>query len=413
MRPPKRLLRVSSGLADQAVCSLVNLGVQLAMAHQTSGANFGLFGILFVFMTLAISMNRAAGVEPLTVTYSIDKSQDEVRRSLSAVTGLALLIGVSCTSLLLLWSPWLESNPSQHAILLAFCLAAPPLLLQDTWRFLYICHSRTHRALVNDLIGLALFLVSGMAATRSGACGAAVVLCWGGAAAIASLLPFISERVWPNPVAGIRFLVAHRLLSARYLTETLAMTGSQQVFVFLVTALAGLTAAGQIRLAQVVMGPVNVLLQGIGGVALPMAVAERRNGPRELRRFVFLMGLALAVVSLTWLMVVLLLPQSLLTSLVGHLWPQAAPLLVPVGVAIVAAAITNAPFVGLRAAMALNSTLTVRLVTSTVNACAGLGAFAGGALGAASALALAMGFEAVTWCLVFAHRTTQKHWKVG
>jgi hypothetical protein len=73
----------------------------------------------------------------------------------------------------------------------------------------------------------------------------------------------------PTPFRTFEWLRQHRDLVPRYLGEFGVATAANQFVVFSVGALGGLPEAGALRGAQLLFGPLNILFQGSGLVAVP------------------------------------------------------------------------------------------------------------------------------------------------
>jgi hypothetical protein len=165
-----------------------------------------------------------------------------------------------------------------------------------------------------------------------------------------------------------------------------------------VGAIAGLAAAGALRAAQVLLGPLNVLFMGTQVVAVPEAVALSRQSHHRLRGFSLGLSTALAGAALAWGVIVVVLPDRLGEAILGVSWPDAQSVAPFAALAMAGTGATAGAFVGLRALAAARRSLRVRATVSpAILAGATLGAAAGGARGAAAGLAVATWFGVTLW----------------
>jgi len=179
---------------------------------------------------------------------------------------------------------------------------------------------------------------------------------------------------------------------------------------FRITAAAGLAATAGIRGAQVLLGPVNVLNQGIRMISVPEAARALRHSYRRL----LLVGLAISfgvgAGALAWGAIFLLLPPFVGRQLLGPgVWTQAHNVLVPVILLQALGASNAGAFAILRALTAATRGLRVRLISSVVLITCGIGgAYLWGPEGAAWGLAGASFATLLLWWNE-AHRAIAAH----
>ena len=92
----------------------------------------------------------------------------------------------------------------------------------------------------------------------------------------------------------------------------------------------GLAAVGYLQAANTLMGPFQVMLYGMGLVALPEAARILRRSPRHMPLFCGLLSVGLALLALAWGVALLVaLPRGLGNWLLGPIWRPAYPLVLP------------------------------------------------------------------------------------
>src|SRR6185369_5510064 len=92
---PRRAIaaRMSWGLADQAVSSLTNFAVGLAVARALGAVDFGIFALAWATFSAALNFSRGLGSDPLVVRFS-GAAPAQWRSALTEATGTAAVVGV-------------------------------------------------------------------------------------------------------------------------------------------------------------------------------------------------------------------------------------------------------------------------------------------------------------------------------
>jgi O-antigen/teichoic acid export membrane protein len=388
--------RLGWGVADQALSSLTNFALAVLVARAVSTSALGAFGLSFTTYTITLGATRALCQEPLTVRYSAT-SVREWRTGVAAATGVALVLGVAagivCIAVAFLFAGTLRES------LLVLGVGMPGLIVQDAWRSAFFSRLSGRTAFGNDLVWamaqvvlVAAVLLVGMRSVP------AFIAAWAGAAAFAALFGIVQSGFVPRPGRTRWWLSHHRDLGPRYLVEFVARNGAQSGAMYATAAFAGLSAAGALRGAQVVLGPLNVLNMGVTSPAIAESVRIARRSPRRMMHAVELLAVALVIVFVAWGVVVYLLPDSAGEALLKRSW-HAAHDVIPAYTAVMAASgMLTAATVGLRAMAAAKRSLRARLVTGVLAVAGGTaGAATSGAVGAATGLALGLWIGGIQW----------------
>jgi O-antigen/teichoic acid export membrane protein len=399
--------RLGWGLADQALSSLTNFALAVLVARAVSTSALGAFGLAFTTYTITLGATRALCQEPLTVRYSATPVR-EWRTGVAAATGVALVLGVAagivCIGAAFLFAGTLRTS------LLVLGIGMPGLIVQDTWRSAFFSRLRGRTAFGNDLVwamAQAVLVAAVLAAgTRS---VPAFIAAWAGAAAFAALFGIVQSGFVPRPGRTRWWLSHHRDLGPRYLVEFVARNAAQSGAMYATAAFAGLAAAGALRGAQVVLGPLNVLNMGVTSPAIAESVRIARRSPRRMMHAVELLAVALVVVFVVWGVVVYLLPDSVGEALLKRSWHPAHDVIPAYTAVMAASGMLTAATVGLRAMAAAKRSLRSRLVTGVLAVAGGtVGAATSGAVGAATGLALGLWIGGIQWWHQLAAAVTEE-----
>ncbi|MFI6825612.1 MULTISPECIES: hypothetical protein [unclassified Kribbella] len=400
--------RASWGLADQALSSLSNLAVGVVVARSSTVADFGVYALAFGGYTIALNVSRAVATEPLAVRHSGDRTPDW-ERAVRASTATALLAGF-LGMLVALGIAAFPGVPSK-GVLIAFAVTMPGLLLQDAWRWAFFVVGEGQKALVNDLIWLlAMLVIFGGLYLTDTASASTVTFAWGLGAVIAAVAGRFQAGFSPRRQLIREWVRRNWDLTPKYMGEMLAVSGTIQVYMLGITAAAGLAATAGIRGAQVLLGPVNVINQGIRMISVPEAARALRHSYRRLWLVGLAISLGVGAGALAWGAVFLLLPAVVGRELLGPgVWTQAHAVLIPVILLQAFGASNAGAFAILRALAAATRGLRVRLISSVILITFGVGgAVLADAKGAAWGLATASFCTLLLWWNE-AHRAIAAH----
>ncbi|SDK41822.1 Membrane protein involved in the export of O-antigen and teichoic acid [Arthrobacter sp. ok362] len=392
--------RVGWGLGDQALSSLTNFAVGILVARSVSVPDFGAYALAFSAYCFILGISRALATEPFAVRFVIAEPE-QLHRARAAVAGVALLTGIAFLALAMMMSQML---PQEYRSL-AVCLGAvlPGLLVQDSVRQILFAAGRGRSAFNNDLLWAVLMVPAFAGVFLSGsASSATLILAWGAAATLAAVVGCFQCRVVPGIGLIKSWLNSQRGLWAPFLVEGAAINGAQQVVFFAIGAFVGLSAVGEMKLALVLLGPVNVLVQGLGVVAVPEAARAIAAGRSRFLRVTSVFSLAVAFGALLWGLTVTLLPGSWGAALVGQGWLTASALVLPMFLVQVFNGAKTGAAVGLRGMGAASRSMWTRISTSSLVVVISVaGAAIAGVQGAAWGLVVAAALSTVLWYLQF------------
>jgi O-antigen/teichoic acid export membrane protein len=387
--------RLSWGLADQAVSSLTNFTVVILVARSVEPREFGIFSLAYVTYSFALNVSRGLATDPMVVRYSGVSSASwraAVRKSTGTATAVGCVIGACCVFV------GLAVGGEIGATHIALGVILPGLLLQDSWRFAFFAAGQGHKSFANDLAwGVALVPLIALASQQASVPW--FVMAWGGAGALAAAIGALQSGIVPRPSGTRKWLAEQRELGSRYLMENMSMSAATQVRIYGLGAIAGLSAVGSVRAAELLLGPWIAAMMGLSLVAVPEAARMLRRSVRALLVFCMALGGFQAAGAAAWgLTLMVVLPDGLGNRLLGSVWGAASGLILPTTIAFTGISISNGAAAGLRALAAARRSLRAQLLAASAYVVGGLGgALAGGAVGSAWGVAVATMIGAVVW----------------
>lgn len=371
-------------MSDQAASSLSNVVAAVLVARSfDSPEPFGAFGLAMIAYQLIIGGSKSLIGHPLLSLYS-PLDAEARRRVVPDLQGAALCIGFA-GSLVVAAASALLGGMSGSA-LLALAVVLPLVLVHDTWRFSFVV-DRPGAALAIDLVWL-LAVVAAFPLAPADAGVAWYVMAWGLGGGLGALVGVAIAGGFGGRPRPLRWLSGHRQVGGRYFGEYLTAQATGRIVASTVGAFAGLGALGAVKASEVYYGPHHTLHMGIYMAVVPEG-AQTRDQPERLRRMLKMVSLGLATLSTVWMGVGLAIPESWGEELFGATWAGAREIMLPMGVAMVAAGVTSGGLMGLRSLADARRSLRARLhIVPWQTVCPLVGAATGGAWGFAVGLAI-------------------------
>lgn len=388
--------RAGWSLGDQVLASATNFGLLVVVARSVSPSDFGLFAILMAAYGLVAYVGRGLTSDPLVTRYSAagrEQWAGAVRGSLAAAvaTGVAVAAAVALTAVAL--------PGGLREATAAFAVVVPGVLLQDHLRFAFFSSGRAAHAFVNDLVWtLAQLGAIGVALMVGSPSVATLVLLWGASGTLAALIGLVQVGVLPDPRRLRWWFAEHRDLWGFYSVENGLMQVTNILVLAILGAVGGLAAAGTLRAAVAIFGPLIVLGLGVMAIGVPELARLAARNPAAVPRASLAIGGLLGLVTLLWGAGALLLPDQVGAALFGETWALAHPILLFTTIDGAAAMFVLGPFMGLRALGSARRSLGVRSALGLGRlAVASVGAALGGVSGAAIGFAVAAPVQVVAW----------------
>ena len=389
--------RLSWGIADQAVSSLTNFAVNIYIVRDLGAVQYGAFALAYVTYGFALQASRGLATDPLLVRFS-GTDVPTWRRAVASCTGTAAATGLVTGACVLAAAVFL-GGPTRLAFL-ALGLTLPGLLLQDSWRFAFFALGRGGQAFLNDMVWAAAPAVALVVLRFTGHANVFwFVFAWGAAAAAGAAVGPLQARVVPRLLATREWLSRQRDLGPRYLLEGTSNSAAAQLRNYGVGFILGLAAVGYLQAASTLMGPFQVIIYGMGLVALPEAVRILHRSPRHLPLFCVLLSIALTLLGLTWGVTLLVaLPRGLGAWLLGPIWRPSYALVLPTTLFVMGGCASAGASTWMHALGAARRSLRAATMTAGLYLVGALiGALAGGVVGTMRGAAVATWIGALVY----------------
>lgn len=386
--PGNRRRRVGWTAIDQALSSITNFGIGVVVAREATASEFGSFSVAFTTYLLFVGASRALCSDPLLVRFSATTGPT-TDQAVRASTGTALVLSVPLAALCAIGG--LAAHGPLRAVLVTLAVLLPGLLIQDAFRFAFMALGSPAKAAANDFMwavgqAAAFFFIYALFDPSP----ALLLAAWGGAATLAGIAGPLQSGLRPEPRRAMEWMRSHADLGGRYLLDFFGMVGSVQLTIYGVGLITGLAAAGSLRAAWIVLGPLNVLFFAALSAAVPEGARMTTGSTAGLRRMCGGLAVALPALALAWVAVLVLLPDRFGQAVLGQSWTGARDVLPVLGLALAVNGVLVAADSGLRALGNARRGLRARLFMLPLTAAGGLiGAVVAGAHGAATGLLIA------------------------
>ncbi len=356
---------------DQIASSATSFGCSALAAGLLSAPDFGAWAVAFTIGILALTSVRTwSGDALMIVTPGGESGADaRVRGAAAFAFGIGILISVA----LIVGSAVLRG--SAQAALTGLAIGLPLILVQDVYRFALLARRQGEAAFANDLLWLVLSTASLIALRRANHDSVMLsMMAWSVMAAPSVVLGAIQTGSLPDARAAVGWVRSIRHLSSRLFAEYAVFMASSLIALTLVIGIIGdIELAGSLRGAQVLMGPLTVLLGATTMYLQPRMVIDHSHG-----RVVLTHGrsqsLLLLVTTAVWTGVLLLVPDSIGTRVFGFTWFGAEDVLIVVGIVYACSAVSTGAINVLRCTGRVGQSLAAHAVLAVI---VGLGTLTG------------------------------------
>jgi O-antigen/teichoic acid export membrane protein len=260
-RARRALGSMSWATADQVLSAASNFVTTIAVARGIGLEGLGRYSIAFAAYLTVLGFSRALISEPL-----LAQPQHERDRNVEAASVTLTLLCAAAGALVVGGAGLLLGRVE----LLVVAATLPVTLLQDVLRYHAFRRKKAQLATLLDGGWLLGSVVAWPIVTGSGSASVAV-LCWAGAALIGIGLGWRALRpgMIPPSSAVAWWRLDARGLAAPLVLDGIVVTIFLQAMVFVLASVAGDSALGLLRAAQVYFAPLGMVLIALGVLAVP------------------------------------------------------------------------------------------------------------------------------------------------
>jgi O-antigen/teichoic acid export membrane protein len=348
MRSPKQRRRVAVGVADQVAYSLSNFLLSIFVASQSSVVEFGIFSLAYASFLVVLSLNRGLTGDPVLILASGTEGVPAQERIVRVSFGMSAMLGTGTACLLLLLGAATKGQPLASSVLFGFSVVCFSFFVQDFLRHAAFARGRPGVALISDSTVLAVEIFLFVILVSSGQPTIFLLIVGFGLAGIAGSLAFL-VCMPIKPLFRRGGGCFPRRMRFKLCLDHVSTQLSQQGVIFWIGALAGVSASGGFRAAQTIFLPPATLMSGVQAALMPELVRSAQSSPGSYRRVVSLAALMMTLVAASYFSFAFLFSPIVGPLLFGESWGLAQQLIVFLGVASVASAVTNVSVIGLRA----------------------------------------------------------------
>lgn len=325
---------LSAGLVfvDQATNSITNFAFTAIVAANTSSTDFGIFAIAQLLILVA-QMAAQTGFGDILLR-SEDKAAVFQGGSRLLTICTAVAVGVVGTILLIHGMSWWVPT----ALL---GIAIPRL--DHIRTFLLAGRSRTLAIAMDAVYGACQVAAVTAVSLQRSLTLTTVFSIWLGAAVVAHLFIAATRPLRTAKKARAR---PRQVFSWRYASEQIIFMGSGQVTQLLASGVLGLTFAAGIRGAQMLYGPVALMLQASRVILVPRFASPSTDGHQ---RSALVAALTLGSSNIAWLILLWMIYPSIGALVLGQTAGLTAPLLFPMAIAYATQAAHSVMFLRARA----------------------------------------------------------------
>jgi O-antigen/teichoic acid export membrane protein len=343
-------------MADQVLSSATNFAVALVVARSLGTAEFGLFSLVFAVYLVALGVSRSLVTDPFLI-----RGRLLPPNAMPSAVGTSLTIGCVFA---VIGVPASRMAGSAGGVVLAFSLLLPGLLVQDCVRYMFQGVGLPAQTARTDFVWACVQALAFAAVLIAGPTVSRCVVAWALAAWLSAVDGLWRLRCVPCIRAAPAWLRRHRDIGLPLLAEFAAANGAMQLTSVVIASVLTLHALGALQAAQLVLGPINVLLFGANLALLPEVARSVDDDPGGSTRLLARTSCALAAAAAVIGLSAAVLPVGIGRHILGPSWLDARGLVVPVALSAAGSGIAAGAAIGLRALGEAGACLRVRLMVA-------------------------------------------------
>lgn len=315
---------------DQALSSLITF-VLIAGLSRSGGPS--LVGVVAVLQTVALAGLAAARAIGVDVWTASGTPKENRREAISSSVLVSIIVFAANTV------PWFIMSNGEWLLAL-YWMTTPLIVLLDAVRIMLLHAKRTW--ISAGLQCLTLMALLGSLVFSGGSAQFLSVYLAGTFVSVA--FGFLALQILP-PLPSLKYALRNRERSGPFLFEISLGSITQQFLFMLLAILSTIEAAGQIRIAQTLLGPMSVIHSGLSPLLLKKLAGMRHRSKRAVARAGVRFGFMLSAysligaVALSVILPIHILGFNLLEGLTGHYDLGIPPILAICGGALACGAI--------------------------------------------------------------------------
>ena len=305
--------------ADQGVSSLATAVLSFVVARESTTNQYGVFALAFTIYSFCLGISQAFAGQVFTIRYA--RGGASSRDATGRTAGAAITAAFGCSTILLLIAAFMPHD--LVATFLALAALLPGLLLQDSWRTIFISSGAPQKAFFNDLTWTSLQVAAIVFLLWNGRANGPLpfILAWGLAAYSSDVVASLQARTVPTFRGLKRAIATNWDLSSTLMLQWITVTGVAQATIILLAFVGSPETVGALRGAQTLLGPLSIVGLAASAFSTP-ELARREFGPRGWVAAAFAISSFIIAVNLCWGAVLLLLPDAVGMALLGATWPN-------------------------------------------------------------------------------------------
>ncbi|HWF14972.1 MAG TPA: hypothetical protein VG244_02205 [Acidimicrobiales bacterium] len=357
-------------VVDQGASSASNFALAFVVAHYSNAHGLGIFAIVSTTYIVTQGLVRSLTSDCLLTRHDPDEGVMATYERAGFLSALAC----SFVASLLILAVSMAFSGELRLTFVILGLSFTLLAAQDFARVLGISRYNPSYAIWLDMVWLVLFIAVYVVLRHQGHLSLAWVYgAWsatGAAVGLYAAVSHVTVRNWRQLVTF--WFRSERSVGFRFAGQWLLVSSWAYVAIYLFVLIFSVAVIGQFKLAQVALGPITIMSQGIATGLVAVAARYFRADVRKALRFVLLGGLATAAVMLLWTLAIYVVPVHSLTKALGTAWPAAHRMLPLMGLAFALASMSGAIAAGLRAIRAAKENLYLAIVMVPILAASSL-----------------------------------------
>ncbi|UCZ89416.1 hypothetical protein [Gordonia sp. WA4-43] len=385
----RRAGRLTFAIGVQVCSNASNFLLTMAVARAMTTDAVGVYAVIMSIAGILVGLVRAYTGEPVSFGERTVADMDPSARARGAVASSLVLGAIAALAVLPLL---LVLLPDYRTAVLVFVAFAPLAAAQDCLRFVLVAERRLTRAFAAE--GAWLLTQSALLVVLVQVDSLWSMICAWGLGAVAAFIVGLRGYGFRLPFDHVRSWVRRlRRPGSFYMLDYIVAGGLTQISILIVGSVSGLDAAGEVRVALLLLTPASVLFVGLIFALGPLcARAAARGDIKRLKIVPFaLAGVVFGVVA-AYLLIVTAVPNSWLAAIGGSSTDAALSILPLAALALALNSASVGPGLSLRAIGQVSKSSVVKLVAAPFTLLAvAVGSFLGGAGGSQVGLAIGTG----------------------